>query len=98
MKRNFSENTDKPVIPSVLWICYILQGKLLAEAGRCHYHVCHVSTKFGSVIRDCETRWNEDAEVTRAFHLVLCEDDIPSADPNLKWTHRFVEKKTMPGS
>jgi dihydroorotase len=58
---------------------------LLAEAADCHYHVCHVSTK-GSVrvIRDAKRAGIKvTAEVT-PHHLVLCEDDIPSADPNFK--------------
>ncbi|PGB02888.1 dihydroorotase [Bacillus toyonensis] len=81
----FSEKHGLNGIPSVCESVHIARDILLAEAADCHYHVCHVSTK-GSVrvIRDAKRAGIKvTAEVT-PHHLVLCEDDIPSADPNFK--------------
>ena len=81
----FSEKHGLNGIPSVCESVHIARDILLAEATDCHYHVCHVSTK-GSVrvIRDAKRAGIKvTAEVT-PHHLVLCEDDIPSADPNFK--------------
>lgn len=85
MKGSFSEKHGLNGIPSVCESVHIARDILLAEAADCHYHVCHVSTK-GSVrvIRDAKRAGIKvTAEVT-PHHLVLCEDDIPSADPNFK--------------
>ncbi len=72
-------------IPSVCESVHIARDILLAEAADAHYHVCHVSTKESvRVIADGKRAGiNVTAEVS-PHHLVLTEDDIPSADTNYK--------------
>ena len=72
-------------IPSVCESVHIARDILLAEATGAHYHVCHVSTKESvRVIADAKKAGiNVTAEVS-PHHLVLTEDDIPSADTNYK--------------
>ncbi len=72
-------------IPSVCESVHIARDILLAEATGAHYHVCHVSTKESvRVIADAKKAGiNVTAEVS-PHHLVLTEEDIPSADTNYK--------------
>lgn len=72
-------------IPSVCESVHIARDILLAEATGAHYHICHVSTKESvRVIADGKRAGiNITAEVS-PHHLVLTEDDIPSADTNYK--------------
>ncbi|MDA3130981.1 dihydroorotase [Aliibacillus thermotolerans] len=72
-------------IPSVCESVHIARDVLLAEETGAHYHVCHVSTKESvRVIRDAKKAGiHVTAEVT-PHHLLLCEEDIPSPDPNYK--------------
>ncbi|HWO77886.1 MAG TPA: dihydroorotase [Bacillus sp. (in: firmicutes)] len=64
-------------IPSICEAVHIARDVLLAEAAKCHYHVCHVSTKESvRVIRDAKKAGiRVTAEVT-PHHLLLTEDDI----------------------
>lgn len=64
-------------IPSVCESVHIARDVLLAEAAKCHYHVCHVSTKESvRVIRDAKKAGiHVTAEVT-PHHLLLSENDI----------------------
>ena len=72
-------------IPSVCESVHIARDILLAEATGAHYHVCHVSTKESvRVIADAKKAGiNVTAEVS-PHHLVLTEEDMPSADTNYK--------------
>ncbi|WP_044893832.1 dihydroorotase [Bacillus alveayuensis] len=72
-------------IPSVCESVHIARDVLLAEATGCHYHVCHISTKESvRVVRDAKRAGiRVTAEVT-PHHLLLCDEDIPSLDPNYK--------------
>ncbi|NSL51251.1 dihydroorotase [Calidifontibacillus erzurumensis] len=72
-------------IPSVCESVHIARDVLLAEASGCHYHVCHISTKESvRVVRDAKRAGiHVTAEVT-PHHLLLCDEDIPSLDPNYK--------------
>ncbi|EIT85020.1 dihydroorotase [Fictibacillus macauensis ZFHKF-1] len=81
----FSKTHDLPGIPSVCEAVQIARDVLLAEASGARYHVCHVSTKESiRVIKDAKASGIAvTAEVT-PHHLLLCEEDIPSADPLFK--------------
>ena len=57
----------------------------LAEAAGCHYHVCHISTKESvRAVRDAKKAGIRVTAEVSPHHLLLCEDDIPSEDPNYK--------------
>ncbi|WP_017753658.1 dihydroorotase [Calidifontibacillus oryziterrae] len=81
----FSKKNGLNGIPSVCESVHIARDVLLAEAAGCHYHVCHISTKESvRVVRDAKRAGiNVTAEVT-PHHLLLCDEDIPSLDPNYK--------------
>ncbi|MBM7578433.1 dihydroorotase [Jeotgalibacillus terrae] len=82
---NRSAELGLPGIPSVCESVQIARDVLLAEAAKCHYHVCHVSTKESvRVIRDAKKAGIQvTAEVT-PHHLLLNEKDIPGEDANFK--------------
>lgn len=72
-------------IPSIAESVHIARDILLAEAAGAHYHVCHVSTKESvRVIRDAKKAGVRVTAEVSPHHLLLCEDDIPSNDPNWK--------------
>lgn len=72
-------------IPSVCESVQIARDILLAEATGAHYHVCHVSTKESvRVIADAKKAGIRITAEVSPHHLVLTEDDIPSADTNYK--------------
>jgi dihydroorotase len=81
----FSKKHNIPGILSAAESVHIARDVLLAEAAGVHYHVCHVSTKESvRIIRDAKRAGIKvTAEVT-PHHLILCEDDIPGADPDYK--------------
>ena len=58
---------------------------LLAEATGAHYHVCHVESKSSvRLVWEAKSRGlRVTAEVT-PHHLLLCDEDLPSTDPNFK--------------
>jgi dihydroorotase len=72
-------------IPSVCESVHIARDVLLAEATRCHYHVCHISTKESvRIVREAKRAGiRVTAEVT-PHHLLLCDEDIPGLDANYK--------------
>lgn len=82
---SFSQKHGINGIPSVCESVHIARDVLLAEAAGCHYHVCHISTKESvRVVRDAKRAGIKvTAEVT-PHHLLLCDEDIPSLDPNYK--------------
>ncbi|KKI93716.1 dihydroorotase [Bacillus sp. SA1-12] len=72
-------------IPSVCESVHIARDILLAEAAGCHYHVCHISTKESvRVVRDAKRAGIHVTAEVSPHHLLLCEEDIPSLDPNFK--------------
>jgi dihydroorotase len=81
----FAKKYEINGIPSVCESVHIARDVLLAEATGCHYHVCHISTKESvRVVRDAKRAGiRVTAEVT-PHHLLLCDEDIPSLDPNYK--------------
>lgn len=81
----FSKKHGINGIPSVCESVHIARDVLLAEAADVHYHVCHISTKESvRVVRDAKKAGiRVTAEVT-PHHLLLCDEDIPSLDPNYK--------------
>lgn len=81
----FSKKHGINGIPSVCESVHIARDVLLAEAADVHYHVCHISTRESvRVVRDAKKAGiRVTAEVT-PHHLLLCDEDIPSLDPNYK--------------
>lgn len=81
----FAAKHGVPGIPSECESIHVGRDILLAEATGVHYHVCHISTKESvRLVRDAKrVGISVTAEVT-PHHLLLCEDDIPSLDPNFK--------------
>lgn len=72
-------------IPSVCESVHIARDILLAEATGAHYHICHVSTKESvRVIADGKKAGIRITAEVSPHHLVLTEEDIPSADTNYK--------------
>jgi dihydroorotase len=72
-------------IPSIAESVHIARDILLAEAAGAHYHVCHVSTKESvRVIRDAKKAGVRVTAEVSPHHILLCEDDIQTNDPNWK--------------
>ena len=68
----------------------------MAEAAGAHYHVCHVSTKESvRVIRDAKKAGIHVTAEVSPHHLLLCEDDIPSNDPNWKMNPPLRAKEDL---
>ncbi|WP_416826918.1 dihydroorotase [Ectobacillus polymachus] len=81
----FSKQHNLNGIPSVCESVQIARDVLLAEAAGCHYHVCHISTKESvRVVRDAKAAGIRVTAEVSPHHLLLCEEDIPSLDPNYK--------------
>src|SRR5690625_5174077 len=75
-------------LPGILNACestQIARDSLLAEATKCHYHVCHVSTKESvRVIRDAKKAGIHITAEVSPHHLLLTEDDIKTDDADFK--------------
>lgn len=72
-------------IPSICEATQIARDVLLAEKAKCHYHVCHVSTKESvRVIRDAKKAGIHVTAEVSPHHLILTEDDITTHDTNYK--------------
>jgi dihydroorotase len=72
-------------IPSICEATQIARDVLLAEKAKCHYHVCHVSTKESvRVIRDAKRAGIHVTAEVSPHHLILTEDDIKERDTNFK--------------
>lgn len=81
----FSERHGLPGIPSICESVHIARDVLLAEAAGCHYHVCHISTKESvRTVRDAKKAGIRVTAEVSPHHLLLCDEDIPSEDPNYK--------------
>ncbi|WP_017727234.1 dihydroorotase [Halalkalibacterium ligniniphilum] len=81
----FSERHGIAGIPSVCESVHIARDVLLAEATGVHYHVCHISTKESvRVVRDAKRAGIRVTAEVSPHHLLLCDEDIPSLDPNYK--------------
>lgn len=80
-----SKRLDLPGLPALSEAVQIARDVLLAEKTKCHYHVCHVSTKESvRVIRDAKKAGiSVTAEVT-PHHLLLNEHDVKEADTHFK--------------
>ncbi|MBS4207688.1 dihydroorotase [Bacillus sp. FJAT-50079] len=82
---DFSKKAAIPGIPSICESVHIARDVLLAEAANCHYHVCHISTKESvRVVRDAKRAGIRVTAEVSPHHLLLCDEDIPGADPNFK--------------
>lgn len=81
----FSKKYGLKGIPSICESVQIARDVLLAEAAGCHYHVCHISTKESvRIVRDAKRAGIRVTAEVSPHHLLLCDEDIPSLDPNFK--------------
>lgn len=84
-KGKVSERLNLPGILSASESVHIARDVLLAEEAKCHYHVCHVSTKESvRVIRDAKRAGIHVTAEVSPHHLLLTEDDILEDDANFK--------------
>ncbi|MFP3418868.1 MAG: dihydroorotase [Bacillota bacterium] len=81
----FSQANGLNGIPSICESVHIARDVLLAEAAKCHYHVCHISTKESvRVVRDAKKAGIRVTAEVSPHHLLLCDTDIPGLDTNYK--------------
>src|SRR5690625_2809650 len=84
-KGNVSERLHLPGILSASESVHIARDVLLAEEAKCHYHVCHVSTKESvRIIRDAKRAGIHVTAEVSPHHLLLTEDDIVEDDADFK--------------
>ena len=82
---DFSKANGLNGIPSICESVHIARDVLLAEAAKCHYHVCHISTKESvRVVRDAKKAGIRVTAEVSPHHLLLCDTDIPGLDTNYK--------------
>ncbi|WP_027414521.1 dihydroorotase [Aneurinibacillus terranovensis] len=81
----FSEKHGLKGIPSEAESIQVGRDILLAEATGAHYHVCHISTAESvRLVREAKQRGARVSAEVCPHHLLLCDEDIPGADPNYK--------------
>lgn len=79
-----SRHNIKPISSASEYV-HVMRDVKLAEETKCHYHVCHISTK--ESLAYVKAAKNKGVHVTcevTPHHILLCDDDIPEVDCDFK--------------
>jgi dihydroorotase len=89
-----SEELGIPGMLSVVESSQVARDVLLAEAAKCHYHVCHVSTKESiRTIRNAKAAGIHVTCEVAPHHLILADVDIPRDEATWKMNPPLPSKE-----